>query len=63
MGKWGLSEQVGAWWFSGGTGAMVWQHPGMPFMEDQGDSASPLRNEEVRLVGMKKSNEKIKYSK
>lgn len=57
MGKWGLSEQVGAWWFPWECHRELWwQYPGMPFMEDQGDSASPLRNG----GGKTGRNEKIK---
>lgn len=43
----------------GGAGAMVWQYPGMPFMEDQGDSVSPLGNG----GGKTGRNEKNNYSK
>ena len=45
--------------FPGGAGAAVWQYPGMPFMEDQGESVSPLGNG----GGKTGRNEKNKYSK
>ena len=57
MGQWGLSEQVGAWWFPlGAQGLWCGNIQGCPLWRTRVTVCPRWGMEGVRLVGMKKTN-------